>query len=162
MKAIDNFFWNLNRALMGICGVFIALAATLASINAILRFTRGAGFSFSDEICVYTIALLVFIAFGYLDLTDGHLTIDVVSVIVKNATAKKIMLYLRGCFTLIFEGMLVYYGIRVTKIAYARLTVTNVMHVPRFYIYGIVTAALAISFLSWLVILLCRKGEFEK
>jgi len=64
--------------------------------------------------------------------------------------------------TLVFDGILIYYGVKVTKTACMRETVTNVMHMPRFIIYGIVTASMIIAFLSWIVILVCRKGEFEE
>jgi TRAP-type C4-dicarboxylate transport system permease small subunit len=160
MESIGNFFWKLNYGVIKICGWFIGIAALLASVNAILRFTRGSGFAFSDELCVYFIALFVFMALGYLDFTDEHLTIDFLSVIVKNRIAAKAIVYIRGLITLFFEGILIYYGTNVTKAAYVRHSTTAVLHIPRYYIYGIVTTSLAISFLSWLIILICKKGEF--
>lgn len=162
MEKISRFFIKVNRFMLGICGVFIAAATLLASINAILRFTIGAGFTFSDELCVYLVATMVFIAMGYLEFTDNHLTIDIFNSTVKNPVIKKVVLYLRGIVTLIFDGMLIGYGIKVTKTAYLRETVTNVMHMPRFIIYAIVTFSMLVAFLSWIVILVCRKGEFEK
>ena len=66
MEKIGSFFTKLNHIALTICGIFIALAGVLASVNAILRFTRGTGFAFSDEMCVYLIALMIFIAMGYL------------------------------------------------------------------------------------------------
>ena len=162
MEKISRFFIKVNRFMLGICVVFIAAATLLASINAILRFTIGAGFTFSDELCVYLVATMVFIAMGYLEFTDNHLTIDIFNSTVKNPVIKKVVLYLRGIVTLIFDGMLIGYGIKVTKTAYLRETVTNVMHMPRFIIYAIVTFSMMVAFLSWIVILVCRKGEFEK
>lgn len=84
MKKISNFFAKLNHVMLGICGAFIAIATFLASINAVLRFTKGSGFDFSDEMCVYLIALMVFLAMGYLEYTDNHLTIDIFNTSVKN------------------------------------------------------------------------------
>lgn len=161
MKKISNFFTKLNHVMLGICGTFIAIATFLASINAVLRFTKGSGFDFSDEMCVYLIALMVFLAMGYLEYTDNHLTIDIFNTSVKNPVVKKIVLYCRGIITMIFDGMLIYYGITVTRTAYVRETVTNVMQIPRCYIYGIVTASMIVAFASWIVLLICRKGEFE-
>lgn len=162
MEKIGSFFTKLNHIALGICGVFIAVAGVLASINAILRFTRGAGFGFSDEMCVYLIALMIFIGMGYLEYTDNHLTIDIFNTTVKNPTVKKVVVYIRGIITLIFDGMLIRYGIVVTSAAHKYGSVTNVMQIPRFYIYGIVTASMILAFASWIVLLICRKGEFEQ
>lgn len=162
MKKVSQFFTKLNHVMLGICGVFIAAATLLAAVNAILRFTIGAGFAFSDELCVYLIATMVFVGMGYLEYTDNHLTIDIFNSTVKNPVIKKIVLYIRGLVTIIFDGMLVYYGIKVTKTAFLRETVTNVMHMPRFIIYAVVTFSMAVALLSWVVILICRKGEFEE
>lgn len=41
MEKIGSFFTKLNHIALTICGIFIALAGVLASVNAILRFTRG-------------------------------------------------------------------------------------------------------------------------
>jgi len=92
MKKVSGFFMKLNHIMLGICGVFIAVASLLAAVNAILRFTLGAGFVFSDELCVYLIATMVFIAMGYLEFTDNHLTIDIFNSTVKNPVVKKIVL----------------------------------------------------------------------
>lgn len=162
MKKVSNFFTKLNRIMLGVCGVFIAAATLLAAVNAILRFTIGAGFAFSDELCVYLIATMVFVAMGYLEFTDNHLTIDIFNSTVKNPIVKKIVLYIRGLVTIIFDGVLIYYGIKVTRTAILRETVTNVMHLPRYIIYGIVTFSMIVALLSWIVILICRKGEFEE
>lgn len=162
MRQISNFFKKLNQIMLGICGVFVAVASFLASINAILRFTKGAGFAFSDEMCTYLIALMVFLAMGYLEYTDNHLTIDIFNSSVKNPVIRKVVLYCRGIVTMVFDGMLIYYGITVTKTAYIRETVTNVMQIPRCYIYGIVTASMIVAFATWVVLLVCRKGEFEQ
>ena len=162
MRQINGFFTKLNHVMLGICGVFIAAATLLASINAVLRFTRGAGFGFSDEMCVYLIALMVFVGMSYLEFTDNHLTIDIFNTTVKNPVIKKVVLYVRGIITLVFDGMLIYYGITVTRAAYKYGSVTNVMQIPRFYIYGIVTVSMIVAFASWIVLLVLRKGEFEK
>ena len=53
-------------------------------------------------------------------------------------------------------------GLIVTSAAYRYGSVTNVMQIPRFYIYGIVTASMILAFASWIVLLVCRKGEFEQ
>ena len=89
MEKIGSFFTKLNHIALTICGIFIALAGVLASVNAILRFTRGTGFAFSDEMCVYLIALMIFIAMGYLEYSDNHLTIDIFNTTVKNPVIKK-------------------------------------------------------------------------
>ena len=157
MEKIGSFFTKLNHIALTICGIFIALAGVLASVNAILRFTRGTGFAFSDEMCV-----MIFIAMGYLEYSDNHLTIDIFNTTVKNPVIKKIVLYIRGIITLIFDGMLIRYGLIVTSAAYRYGSVTNVMQIPRFYIYGIVTASMILAFASWIVLLVCRKGEFEQ
>ena len=162
MEKIGSFFTKLNHIALTICGIFIALAGVLASVNAILRFTRGTGFAFSDEMCVYLIALMIFIAMGYLEYSDNHLTIDIFNTTVKNPVIKKIVLYIRGIITLIFDGMLIRYGLIVTSAAYRYGSVTNVMQIQRFYIYGIVTASMILAFASWIVLLVCRKGEFEQ
>lgn len=83
--------------------------------------------------CVYLIALMIFIAMGYLEYSDNHLTIDIFNTTVKNPVIKKIVLYIRGIITLIFDGMLIRYGLIVTSAAYRYGSVTNEMQIPRFY-----------------------------
>lgn len=162
MKKIGDLFLKINHVMLWICGVFAAFAALLAAVNAILRFTKGSGFAASDEICVQLVALLVFIGMSYLEYTDNHLTIDIFNTYVKNQVIKKIVLYVRGIITIIFDCILIKYGITVTQTAAQRGIVTNVLHFPRSIIYGIVTASMIAAVASWVVILVCRKGEFAE
>ena len=127
-----------------------------------MRYTVGTGFAFSDEACVYLIAVMVFIASGYLEFTDNHLTIDIFNSTVKNPVIKKIVLYVRGIITMVFYGILIKYGFTVTQTAFKRQMVTNVIRMPKGIIYGAVTISLVLAVISWVVLLICRKGEFEE
>ncbi len=162
MKKISNIFLKINRIALAICGCFCAAATLLAAINAILRYTIGAGFVFSDELCVYLIACMVFIALGYLEFTDNHLTIDIFNSVVKNPIIKKIVLYVRGGITMIFYIILIHHGLEMTTKAFTRHIVTNVLRMPRGIIYLIVVVSMILAVASWVVIMICRKGEFEE
>ena len=160
MGIIVSLTDTINRLSVYIGALFIFLSTLLAAINAILRFTIGAGFPWSEELCSYFVVMLVFICIPYLEYSDKQLSIGVLNSILKNKTAKKVITIIRGLFTLGFLAVLVYLGVEVAQKAFDRETVTFVLQIPRFILYSIVTAFFALAIISWIIVI-CRKGEFR-
>lgn len=161
MNIIISALDKINKFLLSVAAVFICVSTFFAAINAILRFTVGAGVPWSEELCSYLIVMLVFIAISYLEYTDKQLSIGILNNFLKNDLAKRVITIIRGLITMGFLGMLFYYGLEVTQKAYERNTVTFVLQMPRFILYGIVTVCFAIAIISWIVNIIIRKGEIK-
>ncbi len=164
MKAIFKVFETaidkINKYSLYLAAIFIFLSTFLAAVNAILRFSIGAGFPWSEELSSYFVVMLVFIALPNLEYTNRQLSIGVLNSFVHNPTVLKGIAIFRGLITLGFLGMLVKLGIDITQKAHMRETVTFVLQMPRFLLYGTVTLFFVIAILSW-VIVICKKGEFK-
>lgn len=162
MNGVISIIDKVNKFLLTIAAIFIFLSTVLAALNAILRFTVGAGFPWAEEACSYLIVMLVFVGVSYLEYTDNQLCIGVLNGVLKSDKIKNIITIIRGLITIGFMGMLVYYGVQVTQKAYLRDTVTFVLQMPRFILYGIVTLCFIIAILSWLVIIIFKKGAIKE
>ncbi len=162
MNRVISVMGAINRNLVRLGAIFIFISTLLAAVNAILRFTVGAGFPWSEELCSYLIVLSVFVLISYLEFTDKQLCIGVLNGFLKNESIKRVITIVRGLITMGFMGMLAYYGVLVTQKAFSRMTVTFVLQMPRFILYGIVTACFILAILSWIVIIFFEKGDIKE
>ena len=98
MKTCVKITGYIRRVMFMISGVFIACATALAALNALLRFF-GLGLGWADEMYVYFIVLMVYIALPQLEGTGDQLCITAIDSWVKNPIGQRILNYIRGIIT---------------------------------------------------------------
>ena len=128
---------HVTGALFAVSAVLIALATALATINTVARFFTG-GFTWSDQLCITAIDLWV-----------------------KGERAQRILSYIRGIITSAAMLVLGYYGVDVMLKAFKRHQVTYVLQLPRGGLYAIVLVCIFVAVAAWVVLMLCKKGEFD-
>ena len=152
---------KINKFLMGISAILIALATALATVNAFMRFFSS-GVAWSEEMTSYCVVLLVYLAIPLLELTGDQLNITAIDLVVKGKTAQRVLNYIRGLVTGSAMVILAYYGFTVMSNAFMRSQVTYVLHIPKGILYGLTTGCLVLAVLAWLVIMIFNKGDFDE
>jgi len=143
-----------------VSAVLIALATALATINTVARFFTG-GFTWSEELCTYCVVLMVYLAMPYLERAGDQLCITAIDLWVKGERAQRILSYIRGIITSAAMLVLGYYGVDVMLKAFKRHQVTYVLQLPRGGLYAIVLVCIFVAVAAWVVLMLCKKGEFD-
>ncbi len=150
----------IRKAFFAVSAVFIALASALAAINAILRFA-GMGFGWADELYVYLVVLMVYLALPQLEGTGDQLCISAIDMWVKGTVGKKILNYFRQIVTSIALCGLAYYGFKVMLKAFARNQKTYILMLPKGMLYGVAVISLIVAVAMLVIIMICNKGEFD-
>ena len=160
MKTCVKITGYIRRFMFMVSGAFIGLATALAALNALLRFF-GLGLGWADEMYVYLVVLMIYIALPQLEGTGDQLCITAIDSWVKNPKAQRALNYIRGIITSAALCTIAYYGFNVMVKAFKRNQLTYILQLPKGVLYGIVMLCLFITVIVWLVIMICNKGEFE-
>lgn len=134
-------------------------SALLATVNAICRKFFSLSLPWAEELCTYAVVVAFFLAIPYLELTDSHLSIEILENIIKSKRIKKILFILKGILVTALCVIIVRYGIAATMAAHTSNTLTYVLKWPRSLFFGITVASFILSIVSWLSIYLLNKGD---
>ena len=147
------------RTMARVAGALVLLAVILACVNVVSRYCFNHSFSWAEEFCTYLCTLVVFLVFAWLETEDQQLCIDLVTSTVKNKTVLLVLYILRGIVTLVITALLIRYGVTALVKAYDMGTVTYVMKLPRYIMYGVVIFGYVCVMLGWLSVLFLNKGR---
>lgn len=151
----------VTQALFAVSAVLIAAATGFAAFNAITRFFLDLTFNWAEELCTYCVVLMVYLVIARLEFTGDQLCITAIDLWVKNATAQRVLNYIRGILTGAALTILGWHGISVMLKAFKRHQVTYILRLPKGILYAVALGCLAITVLVWLVLMICNKGDFE-
>ncbi len=151
---------HIRRILYSISVVFITIATALAAVNSILRFV-GVGFPWADELYVYLIVLMVYLALPQMEGAGDQLCISAIDSWIKGEKGKKILNYFRQIVTCGALTLLAYYGMQVMIKAFTRKQLTYILMLPKGILYAIAVISIAAAIFALLVIMIFNKGEFD-
>ncbi len=138
------------KVLVAISVVFLAASVALSTLNAISRSFFLTSFPWIEELCCYLAGLVMFLMMPYLEFTDDQLSISFLDEKFKNnQTARKILFYIRGFFTVLFNGILIRAGFRVVERNLNLGSASPVMKIPYGGLYTVVLAALVLVIVYW-------------
>jgi len=147
------------HALFTVAALMLGLAVLLALINSLDRKVFAIGFPWIEEFCTYMIVLGVFLTLPLVELTDDHLRMGLLPALFKSNRFYKVLMIIRGLFTITVLSTVVWYGI-ITLQAQANIgAVTIILRWPKSTLYAIGVGGYAMAIISWLTILLLNKGE---
>lgn len=153
IKGLEGLHKGLRVAVV----IFYSIATVLTTINAISRYVFRYVIFGSEELCSYSILLVAFLMFPIIEAKNGHLRIDIFDTVSKNEKLKKIVYIIRGIFTMGICGTLVFYGWRVTMVAYRYKSASNVLKIPKDILFGVTTLCFVFAIIGWLCILIFNK-----
>jgi len=159
VKAISTVMSRAIWVFKHIAGVLALFSTLLSTVGVIARYLFKAPIVWGDELCVYAIILMVFVTLPGLEWEDNQLNISAILSLVKSQTGRTILVYIRGVITVVFNGVLAYFGFVMAQRTIARAVLTPVLRFPKGIPYYIVAACFAISVIVWIVIML-RKGRY--
>ncbi len=161
MQACVKIMRYIRWFLFQLSAILLAVSTVFATVNAIARFTAG-GFTWAEELCAYCLVLMTYLAIPQLEGAGDQLCITAIDSVVKNPIAQRILNYVRGIITCGALGIVSYYGFQVMQNAFKRSQYTYVLQMPKGVLYGIAVVAMAAGVLTWIVIMVCNKGKFDR
>jgi TRAP-type C4-dicarboxylate transport system permease small subunit len=159
MKFVRNVSRGITGGVFTVAAVLLGFSAALAFFNAVGRGFFSFNFSGSEELSTYAVVIAVFFAIPYLELHDEQLSVNILSMVIKNKTVLKIMFFLRAVLTLLILFILVKYGIAAAQSAFVAGTETYALRWPKYLFFSVAVAGAAMGILSWLTIIFFNKGE---
>ena len=160
MQACVKAIRYVRRGFFVVSAAFIAVASALAAVNAILRF-MGIGFGWADELYIYLVVLMVYLALPQLEGTGDQLCISAIDSWVKGKVGKKVINYFRQLVTGAALVTLAYYGLQVMIKAFSRNQLTYILMLPKGILYAIAVLSIVVAVIVILIIMICNKGEFD-
>jgi len=151
---------HIRKVFFIISAGFITAATALAAVNAILRFL-GVGLAWADELYIYLVVLMVYLALPRLEGAGDQLCITAIDSWVKGEKGKRILNYFRQVITTAALIVLSYYGFQVMLKAFVRNQVTYILMIPKGILYLIAAVSIVVTILALLVVIICSKGEFD-
>ena len=161
MQACLKILRSIRHILFSISAILIAFATAVATLNAIVRFF-GVSFTWAEELCSYGIVLMVYLALPYLEGAGDQLTISAIDLWVKGEIGQRILRYIQGIITSVVMVILGYHGLDVMMRAFRRSQVTYVLQIPRGALYAIVLVCILVALLTWIALMLFRKGDYDE
>jgi len=159
VKAFSKVMAILTKALLTIAGVFCSCATLLNCVNVFLRYVLNQPLNIADELALYLVVILVFLAAPYLELYDDQLCISTILSVVKSEKWRRVLVYIRGVITLGLTSIMTVVGIDVAIRSINRNVITAVMRIQKGILYGIVAVCFGIAAIAWILIML-RKGAY--
>jgi len=158
LKAIKS----INNKILALAGIFLFLSTALAVVNAVMRFSNLGGIAWGEEVSTLLVVVMVFLSQSFLEYNDDQLCISILQSTLKNDKWKRFFHIIRGLATLFMTGLLLYYAVPVTVKAYERNLVTQVLHFPRYILYGFMIINFVLTIISWLATIFLAKGKPQK
>ena len=150
----------LTKAMLTIAGVFCLLSTLLNCVNVFLRYILNKPLNIADELALYLVVILVFIAMPFLELFNDQLCISTILSLVHSEKLRKALIYIRGVITLGLTSIMAVVGFDVTARSFNRNVITAVLRFPKGILYGIVAVCFVIAAITWVLILM-RKGVYS-
>ena len=159
MKGISTVMSKAILVFKHIAGVLAFFSTLLSTAGAIFRYVFKAPIVWGDELCVYAVILMVFVCLPGLEWEDNQLNISAILSVVKSQAGRTALIYIRGVITMLFNGVLAYFGFVMAQRTISRAVLTPVLRFPKGIPYYFVAICFAISVIVWIIIML-RKGKY--
>lgn len=156
IRCIDG----VNNVLAYIASFMLLASTLIVVVDAALRFVGFGGLTWAAEASNILVILMVYLMMPYMEFNDKQLSVGILTSLVKNKVALKIITLIRGLVTLALSGVLVVNFIKLCKKAIKYHYVTTVIELPRIYLFGIITACLILVVLSWLGVIFLKRCSF--
>lgn len=165
MNPFVKALFAVNRVMFLIAAMLLAASIFVAFFNVIVRkFFHGlGGFTWAEEMSSYACVLMLFIGVAFLELTNQHLSIGILSSLVKNEKALGIVnqatRVFRGAVTLLLLGIVVRSGFVVLQNMYRSQMLTYAMQVPKLYFFAPMLVGFVMVIVVWVSILVFYRGK---
>jgi C4-dicarboxylate transporter DctQ subunit len=123
MRTIITSIEYLQRMIVYLSAVLMALLAIFVFYEVVARYVFGAPTIWTNEISSYILQFIVFFSMGYLLIKDDHLKVTFFIDKLKGK-AKKALLIINVLLVLPYAGILMIYGWQITLSSYERASVS--------------------------------------
>jgi len=165
MNPFVKGLFAVNKVMFTISALLLTISTFVTFVNVIVRkfFIGMGGLTWAEELASYCCVLMLFIGVSYLELTNQHLSIGIVSSLVKNEKASKIvdqaLRIFRGVLTLVLLSIVLRYGWIVLQNMYNTQMLTYAMLLPKLYFFIPMLAGFAMTVVIWVAILIFYRGK---
>jgi len=165
MNTFVKGLYAVNKVMFLISAMLLAASIFVTFFNVIVRkFFHGlGGFTWAEEISAYACVLMLFIGVAYLEFTNQHLSIGILSSVIKNKKAQAIVdqatRIFRGAVTLFLLIIVIRSGLIVLRNMYTSNMLTYAMQLPKLYFFTPMLIGFVMVVVVWVTILVFYKGK---
>ena len=137
---------------------FLAAGCGLAVINAFFRKVFNMGLPWAEELSLYMVVMMLFLAMPYLEQIDRHLCIGILMSKLKTEKSKNFFRIVRSVWTIAVMGILFRFGITLAKAMVASHVATNILRWPRLPFFSALLIGFIMIIAVYICIIIVKKG----
>ena len=161
MKKIIDFFDGVPVTRF-LSSILIMAMAVVMTLNVVLRYVFGFSFNWGDEILRYMCVYMAFLGIAASWKFGAHVRVSLFVERVFPAGSRKYFRLLADIITIIYLVFCVYFGVVLIRRIVASGQVSPALHMPMYFLYGIVPLSSILSIIQILIQIFVKKSYLEE